>query len=62
VATGLPLMLHPNDSPLSLPEMLAEMRPGDILTHCFHRSDTGILNNSGAVLPEVREAHAQKER
>ena len=55
-ATGLPLMLHPNDSPLSLPEMLTEMRPGDILTHCFHRSDTGVLDNSGAILPDVRKA------
>ena len=55
-ATGLPLMLHPNDSPVSMPEMLAEMRPGDILTHCFHRSDTGVLNSSGAVLPEVQKA------
>ena len=55
-ATGLPLMLHPNDSPLSLNDMLAEMRSGDILTHCFHRSDTGILDSGGTIRPEARKA------
>jgi len=55
-ATGLPLMLHPNDSPMSLAEMLSEMRSGDILTHCFHRSDTGVLNRDGKVRQEARRA------
>ena len=31
-ATGLPLMLHPNASPLSLSDMFDEMRAGDIMT------------------------------
>ena len=55
-ATGLPLMVHPNASPLSFDEMIDELRPGDIVTHCFHRSDTGILDNSGAVRPSARTA------
>ena len=55
-ATGLPLMLHPNDSPLSFNELIAEMRAGDILTHCFHQSDTGILDPGGAVSAEARRA------
>lgn len=55
-ATGLPLMLHPNASPLSLADMLARMRSGDILTHCFHKSDTGILDDSGTLRPEARKA------
>ncbi len=55
-ATGLPLMLHPNDSPLSFKEMIDEMRAGDILTHCFHESDTGILNRDGTVTEEARKA------
>ena len=55
-ATGLPLMLHPNNSPLSLKEMLAEMRVGDIMTHCFHASDTGILDAGGKVRKEARRA------
>jgi dihydroorotase len=50
-ATGLPLMLHPNDSPLSLEEMLGQMKAGDIMTHCFHQSETGILDGLGRVRP-----------
>lgn len=55
-ATELPLMLHPNASPLSLREMLDEMRPGDIVTHCFHKSDTGILYRDGRIRPEASKA------
>jgi dihydroorotase len=55
-ATGLPLMLHPNDSPLSLEEMLGQMKAGDIMTHCFHQSETGILDELGRVRPEARKA------
>jgi len=55
-ATGLPLMLHPNNSPLSLKEMLAEMRAGDIMTHCYHASDTGVLDAGGKVRKEARKA------
>jgi len=55
-ATGLPLMVHPNDSPLSLEEMLGQMREGDILTHCFHASGTGVLDKDGRVRKEARQA------
>jgi len=55
-ATGLPLMLHPNDSPLSLAEMLEQMKAGDIMTHCFHQSDTGILAAGGEIRAEARKA------
>ena len=52
-ATGLPLMLHPNASPLNLADMLGQMQDGDIMTHCFHSSDTGVLDEAGKVRPEV---------
>ena len=55
-ATGLPLMIHPNASPVSFEDMMDELRPGDIVTHCFHQSDTGILDDSGAVRPAARRA------
>ena len=55
-ATGLPLMVHPNASPLSFDEMIDALRPGDIVTHCFHQSDTGILDDSGAVRSSARRA------
>ena len=55
-ATRLPLMVHPNAGPLSLAEVLAEMRPGDILTHCFHENETGVVDSDRKVKPEARQA------
>lgn len=55
-ALGMPLMVHVGDTPSPLGEILAVMRPGDLLTHCFHGRRHGILNDKGDVLPEVREA------
>ena len=40
---GVPLMVHITDTPLPLPEILAFMKPGDIITHCFHGRDHGIM-------------------
>jgi dihydroorotase len=53
---SLPLMIHPNGSLLALSKILSGMRPGDILTHCYHGWSCGILDSSGKVLPEVRAA------
>ncbi len=53
---GMPLMVHVSDTPSPLGEILAHMRPGDLLTHCFHGRRHGILDDRGDVLPEVREA------
>lgn len=55
-AVGLPVMIHTPKSSLGLPAILAEMRKGDILTHCFHAHRSGILDDSGRVLPEVLKA------
>jgi dihydroorotase len=55
-ALGMPLMVHVGDTPSPLGEILAVMRPGDLLTHCFHGRRHGILDDKGDVLPEVREA------
>jgi dihydroorotase len=57
-AAGLPVMIHTPKSSLGLPRILAEMRRGDILTHCFHAHSSGILDPAGDVLPEVRKAIA----
>jgi dihydroorotase len=54
-AVGLPLMVHSPCSSLSIEEVLAEMRPGDILTHCFHSHACGIVGGDGRVLPVVRK-------
>jgi dihydroorotase len=53
---GMPLMVHVGDTPSPLAEILSEMRPGDLLTHCFHGRTHGILDDRGRVLPEAEEA------
>jgi dihydroorotase len=55
-AVGLPLMVHTPKSSLSLEHILKELRPGDVLTHCFHGHRCGILGPDGQILPAVRAA------
>jgi dihydroorotase len=55
-ATGLPIMVHVGDTPGPLGEILVELRPRDIVTHCFHGRAHGVVDAHGEVLPEVREA------
>ena len=59
-ALGLPLMVHVIDMGMPLPELLARMRPGDVVTHCFHGNDGGLLDDDGRVLARgVRRARAR---
>jgi dihydroorotase len=54
---GVPLMIHITDSPIPLPDILAEMIPGDIVTHCYHGRAHGIMGQEKQlVLKEVVEA------
>ncbi len=54
---GVPLMIHITDSPIPLPEILAEMAPGDIVTHCYHGRANGIMGpEKELLLKEVVEA------
>jgi dihydroorotase len=56
-AAGLPIMVHPQGAWCdSLDDILKVMRGGDILTHCFHGSACGILDDQGRVRESVREA------
>src|SRR5262249_10240118 len=54
---GVPMMIHITGTPLPLPEILAHMKPGDIITHCFHGHEHGIMGpEKQLVLKEVVEA------
>lgn len=54
---GVPFMIHITDSPIPLPEIIAEMAPGDIVTHCYHGRANGIMGpEKQLVLKEVVEA------
>lgn len=58
-ALGLPLMVHVIDMGMPLPELLAQLRPNDVVTHCFHGNAGGLLDEDGHVWPE---AFAARER
>lgn len=51
----LPLMVHIGDTFTPLPQLLALLRPGDIVTHAYVPV-SGILDANGRVMPEVRDA------
>src|SRR5262245_7867597 len=55
-AARLPLMVHFSNSAVPLQQLLGALRPGDLLTHCYHPHISGILDSEGQVYPEVRQA------
>lgn len=56
---GLPLMTHIGRPPPSYAEILARLRPGDVLTHCFRPAPNAPVDPAGAVLPALREARGR---
>lgn len=53
----VPMMMHITDSPVPLPELIAHMKPGDVVTHCYHGRNHGILGQEKEfVLKDVVEA------
>lgn len=53
------LMVHIGDCPMSLPELVAELQPGDCITHCFKGGLTRVTNDDGKIWDEM---HAAKDR
>jgi dihydroorotase len=53
---GLPLMVHVIDLVPGLAWLLPYLRRGDIVTHCFHGNEGGILDDTGRVLPAALNA------
>lgn len=57
MAGGVPMMMHITDSPVPLPALIEHMKPGDIVTHCYHGRANGIMGQEKQfVLKEVVEA------
>ena len=54
--TRLPLMVHIDDAPPSYSEILNQMRPLDILTHCFRPPPNAPISSDKKILPAVLEA------
>ena len=55
-ALGLPLMVHVIDMRPGLSWLVPQLRRGDIVTHCFHGNDGGILDAGGRLAPGVMRA------
>jgi dihydroorotase len=56
---GLPLMVHIGTAPPALSDILAWMRPGDILTHCCTDRPNRVVDSHGRILPFVRDLWEQ---
>ena len=53
------VMVHVGNTPSPLPRLLAMLRTGDVVTHCFHGFEDGVLEDSGAVLDGLAEAQGR---
>ena len=50
------VMIHVGNSPTPIPQLMAMLRPGDVVTHAFHGFEDGVLQESGAMVEGLREA------
>ena len=46
-------MIHIGECPMTLPEMIPHLQPGDCITHCFKGGSTTVLNKDNQVYPEL---------
>ena len=53
---GMRMMVHIDNPPPSYEELVARMRPGDVLTHCFRPFPNSPATPQGTIKPAVREA------
>jgi dihydroorotase len=56
---GLPLMTHIIDMRRPISWLLRYLGEGDIVTHCFHANEGGILDQDGRLYPAVARARAR---
>ena len=55
-ALDLPLMVHVIDMRPPISWLLPYLGRGDVVTHCYHGNEGGILDSRGAVFADVRRA------
>jgi dihydroorotase len=61
-ALKIPIMIHMGDTASPLPQILALLRAGDIVTHVYAPAPHGIMDEGGKVLAEVRQARRRGVR
>lgn len=54
--TGLPLMVHIDEPPPSYEAVVEQLRPGDVLTHCFRPFPNAPIDGAGRIKPAVLAA------
>ena len=52
---GLPLVVHSPNSTLSIEHIFDRLRPGDVLTHCYHGKDCGLVDPQYQIAPAIRQ-------
>jgi dihydroorotase len=52
----IPIMVHVGDTAAPLTEIVALLRPGDIVTHMYAPAPHGMLDDAGRVLPQILQA------
>ena len=57
--TGLPLMVHIDEPPPTYEAVVARMRPGDVLTHCFRPFPNTPMHGDGRVKQAVLDARGR---
>jgi dihydroorotase len=55
----LPMMAHISFAPPETPEVMALMRSGDVVTHCYNGHTLGLVDAQGKLKPGVAEARAR---
>jgi dihydroorotase len=56
---GMPVMAHIDDPPPSYDEVIARLRPGDVLTHAFRPFPNAPITAQGKVKPAVLDARGR---
>jgi dihydroorotase len=51
---GLPLVVHSPNSTLSIEHVFDRLKPGDVLTHCYHGKDCGLVDEKCRIRPSIR--------
>ena len=50
------LMVHIGECPMTLPEMMPHLQPGDCITHCFKGGSTTLLDENQHVFKQIKKA------
>ena len=59
---GVPVMVHIGNLPAPIADLLALLRPGDMVTHCFTERPEALIGPDGHVRTVVREARERGVR